>query len=105
MDVATTLRRARARAGLSLRALAARAQTSHSALAAYESGRVSPTIDTLDRILRAAGVVPVLTTVPAPAPDTERAAELIEVLDLAAQFPARHHPTIEFPPFAAGRRA
>src|SRR5439155_24494308 len=55
MDVPRTLRRARVKAGLSLRALAARAGTSHATVAAYEAGRAVPRVDTLDRILRAAG--------------------------------------------------
>ncbi len=50
-----TLRRVRLRSGLSLRALAARADTSHSTLSAYEAGRKVPTVETLDRIVRAAG--------------------------------------------------
>ena len=55
MDAALILRRTRRRSGLSLRALAARAETSHSTLSAYESGRKVPTVETLDRIVRAAG--------------------------------------------------
>ena len=103
MDAAATLRRARIRAGLSLRGLAARAGTSHSALAAYESGRVTPTVDTLERILAAAGFTASISVTPLVAPDEERARELADVLELAEQFPARHHPTIEYPVF--GRRA
>lgn len=49
------IKRARTEAGLSLRALAARAQTSHSAIAAYEAGHKSPSLATLTRILDAAG--------------------------------------------------
>ena len=55
MDAARTLRRARRSAGLTLRQLAIRSETSHATLAAYESGRVTPRVDTLDRVLRAAG--------------------------------------------------
>ena len=55
VDAAVTLRRVRLRSGLSLRALAARADTSHSTLSAYEAGRKVPTVETLDRIVRAAG--------------------------------------------------
>lgn len=55
---------ARAAAGLSKTELAALAGTSRPTLSAYEHGRVSPTLETLDRILAAAGhrlvVVPVL---------------------------------------------
>ena len=46
---------AREAAGLSKTDLAARARTSRSTLSAYEHGRVSPTLDTAERILAAAG--------------------------------------------------
>ena len=97
------LRHARQTAGLSLRVLAERADTSHSTLVAYESGRVVPRVDTLDRILRAAGFsASISLDQRADSTIEEREAkgrELVAVLDLAAQFPARHEPTIEFPPF------
>lgn len=41
--------------GLSQRELARRAGTSQATLSAYESGRKSPSLDTLARIVRAAG--------------------------------------------------
>jgi transcriptional regulator with XRE-family HTH domain len=47
---------ARLRTGLTQRALAQRASTSQSTVAAYENGRKTPTMDTLLRILRAAGL-------------------------------------------------
>lgn len=46
---------ARKSAGLSLRALAARARTSASTLSAYEHGTVEPALSTLRRIIEAAG--------------------------------------------------
>lgn len=46
---------AREAAGLSKADLAQRARTSRTTLSAYEHGRVSPTLDTADRILAAAG--------------------------------------------------
>lgn len=46
---------ARGDAGLSQRELARRAGTSQAAIAAYESGKRSPTLETLARIVRAAG--------------------------------------------------
>lgn len=49
------LTEAREAAGLSKAALAARAHTSRSTLSAYEHGRVSPTLATVERILAAAG--------------------------------------------------
>jgi transcriptional regulator with XRE-family HTH domain len=95
------LHRARRRSGLSLRQLAGRARTSHSALVAYEAGRHVPTVATLDRILRGAGVELEVATV-ASIGGADRAArgdELVEVLELAAQFPARHAPALEYPRF------
>ncbi|HEX2049118.1 MAG TPA: helix-turn-helix transcriptional regulator [Actinomycetota bacterium] len=50
------IRIARHRQALSQRELARRAGTSQAAIAAYESGRRSPTLDTLSRIVRAAGL-------------------------------------------------
>jgi transcriptional regulator with XRE-family HTH domain len=95
------------RAGLSLRALAERAGTSHSTLAAYESGRAVPRVDTLDRILRAAGYATDIDVVWRPdASDAERrakGAELVDALELAAMFPARHSRRLRFPPFPRAR--
>lgn len=49
------VRIARNRAGLTQAQLALRARTSQAAISAYESGRRSPSVDTLSRILQAAG--------------------------------------------------
>ena len=49
------IRMARREAGLTQKALADRAGTSQAAMSAYESGRRSPSVDTLCRILGAAG--------------------------------------------------
>jgi transcriptional regulator with XRE-family HTH domain len=54
-DAATLLREARARAGLSQRALARRARTAQSVVARIEGGFVSPSWDTLVALLAAAG--------------------------------------------------
>lgn len=103
MDAATTLRRVRAGAGLSLRVLAERAGTSHATLTAYESGRVVPRVDTLARILRAAGYSADIAV--SRRPDATRAQreakgrELAQALDLAGHFPARHPPTLRYPRF------
>ena len=96
MTTGRLLRDARRRAGLSLRELAERADTSHSTLSAYEAGRKVPTFTTLERILRAAGFALDLDLVPRPA---DRGRELEAVLDLAGHFPARHRPTLDFPRF------
>jgi transcriptional regulator with XRE-family HTH domain len=49
------IRMARREAGLSQHQLATRAGTSQAAVSAYESGRRSPSVDTLCRLLAAAG--------------------------------------------------
>jgi transcriptional regulator with XRE-family HTH domain len=94
------LRAARKRAGLSLRELATRADTSHATLSAYEAGRKIPSVTTLERILRAAGFALDLTLVPRA---TDRGGELEAVLDLAGEFPARHSPRLDFPRFPPAR--
>jgi transcriptional regulator with XRE-family HTH domain len=50
------IRMARRHAGLTQTELAQRAGTSQAAVSAYESGRRSPSVDTLCRVLAAAGV-------------------------------------------------
>ena len=103
MTAASTLRTARRRAGLTLRELAGRAGTSHATIAAYEAGRKVPTVETFERVLRAAGFAATVDLVPAVGgPDRQdRGQELLEVLRLAERFPARHAPTLDFPRFAA----
>jgi transcriptional regulator with XRE-family HTH domain len=103
MAAAGTLRAARRRAGLSLRALAKRAQTSHATLAAYESGAKVPRVDTITRIVRAAGFALDLELATRPVADDRaaRGRELVAALELAAQFPSRHRRAISSPPFRA----
>lgn len=101
MDASRILREARARSGLSLRQLAVRAHTSHSTLAAYESGRKTPTAATLTRVVEAAGFALDAALAPRIRHQGERARgdELLAVLELAASFPARHSPTLDYPVF------
>ena len=101
MNVEWLLRGARGRR--TLRELAGRANTSHATIAAYAAGREAPTTDTLERVVRAAGfeVEPTLVRTLPVADRAERGQELIEVLELAAQFPARHQPTLRCPVFGA----
>jgi transcriptional regulator with XRE-family HTH domain len=103
VDGASILRRARQRAGLSLRDLATRAGTSHSTLAAYESARVTPSVETFDRVLAAAGFSASVSLTPLVAPDSERSRELLDALTLAEQFPARHRTSLAFPVFGRAR--
>ncbi|MEZ5243466.1 MAG: helix-turn-helix transcriptional regulator [Acidimicrobiales bacterium] len=100
MDAAHTIRTARLRAGLTLRALATRAGTSHSTISAYESGTKVPTTATLERIVRAAGFA-IDTTLQrrVEVEGITRGDELAAVLELAAAFPARHRPTLDCPVF------
>ena len=104
MDAAALVRDVRDRSGLSLRALAERAGTSHSTLSAYEVGRVTPGFDTLDRIVRAAGfAIEVDATARVRGSDRlPRGEELAQVLELAARFPARHAAALDASVF--GRR-
>jgi transcriptional regulator with XRE-family HTH domain len=55
VDAARIVRYARRRAGLSQRALAERAGVAQPAVARIERGAVSPTLETLSRLLAAAG--------------------------------------------------
>jgi transcriptional regulator with XRE-family HTH domain len=103
VNAASAIRTARRRAGLSLRQLAELAETSHSAVAAYESGRTVPNVDTFDRVIRATGFVPEFAFRPSVASGrgarVARGRELVEALELAAMFPARHATTLRYPPF------
>ena len=100
MDAPSLLRQARHESGLTLRRLGELAGTSHSTLAAYESGTKSPNVATLNRVLRAAGFdVDVHLHKRYSSPELARGDELVAVLELAAQFPARHTRTLTAPVF------
>jgi uncharacterized protein len=66
MDAPSIIKRARARVGITQSELADRAGTSQSAVAAYESGAKSPSVRTLDRIVRATGATLDVTVREAP---------------------------------------
>lgn len=105
MQAASTIRRARQRSGLGLRELARRAGTSHATLRAYETGAKEPRVDTVARVVAAAGFtleVELLADVAAP-DRVARGEELQSVLDLAAQFPARHAAQMDAPIFGRVR--
>ncbi len=53
--LARLLQEARARAALTQRALAQRARTTQSVVARIENGQTNPTVDTIERLLSAAG--------------------------------------------------
>lgn len=100
MDAAAELRRARRTAGLSQRELARRAGTSQATLSAYEAGRKSPSVPTLQRLLAATGAELVVRDAPGrrtPA-DLERAGRhLSEVLQLAESLPFRRAGRLRYP--------
>jgi transcriptional regulator with XRE-family HTH domain len=102
VDVGTAIASARKRSGLTIRQLGRRADTSHSAIAAYESGAKAPNSATLARIVEACGFDLRVTLTPRD-PFEDRAArgrELLDVLALAEEFPSEHGPAISgrFPP-------
>lgn len=100
MDIARELRLARARAGLSQRALAALAGTSQATLSAYEAGRKRPSVAVVVRLLAATGSE--LRVVDAPGrrstADLERAGRhLEEALVLAGALPFRRTQGLRYP--------
>lgn len=101
MDAATLLRGARTRAGLSQRDLARRAHTSPAAVCLYETGQRVPRVDTLARLVAAAGSTLELTAQPpVTAIDVEaNALGLEELLDLADHLPQRHDAALRAPRF------
>jgi transcriptional regulator with XRE-family HTH domain len=103
MEASVLIRTARHRAGLTIRDLAALSGTSHSAIAAYESGSKEPRVSTLDRVMRAAGFALEPALGRRVGTGSDRGSELEAVLDLAAQFPARHAPRLTCPPFPRAR--
>jgi transcriptional regulator with XRE-family HTH domain len=96
VDAARVISDARRRAGLTIRDLARRAQTSHSAVSAYESGAKAPNTATLERIVEACGFNLKSELVPrGPFEDrVARGREIQRVLELAEEFPTEHRRTI-----------
>jgi transcriptional regulator with XRE-family HTH domain len=102
MQAAVAIRVIRHRSGLTLRELARRAGTSHATLHTYERGTKAPRLDTIERIAAAAGFTVDLQVSPRPDAGAARVAkgrELVDALELAGQFPARHRRRIASPPF------
>lgn len=101
MDVPTTLREARRRAGLSQAALAERTGTSQATISAYESGRKRPSVDTLSRLLAAMDqrltVQPGRVAEPSREQFRRSARVLADVLALAEALPARHERALRYP--------
>lgn len=92
LDPAVLITHARKVSGLTQQQLAARAGTSQSAIARYENGKASPSVDTLARVLKANGLKLVVQMVPAPISDLSSArAKLLrekrgDILKLARKY-------------------
>ena len=107
MDAASEIRAARRRASLTQRELAERSGTSQATVSAYEAGRKQPSVDTLERLLAAAGArltvaeatQPVVR--PSAAQLATNARRLAQVLELAAALPVRHERELRFPRLGA----
>jgi hypothetical protein len=69
MDTGDLLRKLREGGGLTQQVLARRAGTSQSAVARYETGVASPSVNTFERLVRATGAKLEFSTSPAPASD------------------------------------
>jgi transcriptional regulator with XRE-family HTH domain len=111
VHVPSQLRDARRRAGLSQAALAARAGTSQATISAYESGRKTPSVATLSRLLQAMGSrlaverEPHRSVEPSPAQLARAGRTLVEVIELAEALPTRHEATLRFPRLRSRRAA
>ena len=103
MDVPSILREARSRADLTQAALAERAGTSQATVSAYESGTKHPSVQTLERLLNAAGAGLVVEhgrpelVAPSASRHAHTGRALLEVLALAEALPTRHEPRLRFP--------
>ena len=91
MAGADIITQARMREGISKRELARRAHTSPAAIVEYESGRRSPTVDTLARLIDACGLGYNITLYSTAARERRKLAgkRLSEVLALADALPHR----------------
>ncbi len=99
---AAILRKARLDAGLSLRALAGRASTSHSTLKLYESGKKVPSVVNFMKIIDCCNYAVDFALTPRIRGDEDypRGEELMDVLELAEQFPVEHETRLPYPKFA-----
>jgi len=104
-SVLDTINRAIAASNRSLRDIARRAGTSHSTLIAYRKGRKTPSATNLLKLLEACGYGVDIQLRPRirEANGLSRGDELVAVLRLAEQFPARHQPTLTAPVFQQAR--
>ncbi len=108
MHVPSTIRHARRRIGLSQAALAARTGTSQATISAYESGRKTPSVDTLARLLAATGLELEVCAgrsgfEPSDAEHERAGRTLAEVIGLAEALPTRHEAELSFPRLPVSR--
>ena len=73
------VREARRRAGLTQRELAGRAGTTQSALARLESGRSSPSVESVERLMRLCGFQLIVSLAPLDDSDITQAQALLEL--------------------------
>jgi transcriptional regulator with XRE-family HTH domain len=100
MDAALLIKTAREKSGLSKRELARRAGTSPAAIVKYESRQSSPTIDTLNRILRVAGWEVEVQLASVANDLVERGEMMADLLSIVDMVEVRTpNPFIEFPRF------
>ena len=104
MNAASRIREARSHAGLSQRSLADRSGTSQPTISDYESGRKQPSVETMTRVLAAAGWrliaepgrLPVIQ--PSKNDLSQAGLTLLDVLNLAEALPVRYERELRFPP-------
>jgi transcriptional regulator with XRE-family HTH domain len=98
VDAAAVVTAARRRAGLTQSELASRAGTSQPVVSVYERGHRDPSVETLRRLVAAAGCQLVLglrappSDLPPPADAAEHGRRLLDVLSLADAVPRRPRP-------------
>lgn len=94
-EAGVLLVRARRAAGLTQTELAGRARIAQSVVSAYENGRREPGVDSLDRLLRAAGF---RLTITRRGPDPARVGRILpQLLRLADSLPKRDRGDLGFP--------
>ena len=95
------LKQLRIKSGLGLREAARLAETSHATFSAYENNKKNPTIDTYFRLLTTCNFSIEVHLLPRIRYKNglKRGDELIEALNLAEQFPAKHTKNLSFPKF------
>jgi transcriptional regulator with XRE-family HTH domain len=104
MDAGLILKEVRARKGLSRRQLAEMGGTSASTLAAYESGRSVPSVRTLERLVRSAGLELQVSLQTALTRDDDRKRDIDRLFELTDELPRRRRAALKFPRFPVSRR-